>query len=106
MFLSRGRRSIWLWLHHHAQVFSNQGSRRFGDPRDYLYREAIRIGLLYQTDNVLFENVVGIISKKDKAESFLHIMVADLDSAGYDTDAAILNVAAYGAPQNRRRVFH
>ena len=85
--------------------FSNQGCRKSGDPRDYLYREAIRIALLYQTDYILFENVMGIISKKDKGRSFLHIMVADLELAGYETDAAILNAAAYGAPQNRRRLF-
>ena len=70
--------------------FSNRGSRKSGDPRDYLYREAIRIALLYQTEYILFENVIGIISKKDRGQSFMHIMVADLEKSGHGADAAIL----------------
>lgn len=61
--------------------------------------------MLYQTDFVLIENVMGIISKKDNGKSFLQIMVQDMQTAGYKTDAAILNAAAYGAPQNQRRGF-
>ena len=43
--------------------FSQQGSWKPGDPRDYLDRQAIRIALLYQVDYILMENVMGIISK-------------------------------------------
>ena len=85
--------------------FSHQGARKPGDPRDYLYRQAIRIALLYNVDYILMQNVMGIISKTDKSDSFLHIMVQDMQKAEYKTDAAVLDAAGYGAPQNRRRVF-
>lgn len=102
---TKGRKPNMIVASPPCTSFSHQGSRKPGDPRDYLYRQAIRIALLYQVDYILMENGMGIISKTDKGDSFLQIMVQDMQKAGYKTDAAVLNAAGYGAPQNRRRVF-
>lgn len=52
---------------------------------------------------VIWENVKGVLSKKNKHnyEKYLH----ELEKIGYTNQTFILNAKDYGLPQNRERVF-
>jgi len=86
-----------------------------GDPRDRLYRDYIDVVQALDPTFILFENVTGLLSKKNPdGRPFIDIIIDDLSSLDYrltfaspkiSTPYLVLNAADYGVPQVRNRVF-
>lgn len=82
---------------------------------DTLYREYLKLVKELKPSFIVFENVKGILSKKDKnGIKFIDLITADFRELGYSfesenekvkTDYIVLNAADYGVPQERERVF-
>lgn len=82
---------------------------------DKLYIEYVKLVKKLRPSFIIFENVRGIISKKDgRKRRYIDIISSDFRKLGYNfnsenesikTDYLILNAADYGVPQTRQRVF-
>ncbi len=70
--------------------------------RSGLYREAIRIAENNKAQVLCFENVMGLV-QRNWGRDFKEI-VADLDAAGWDCAAAVIDARLF-VPQSRQRVF-
>ncbi|KAA0549795.1 DNA cytosine methyltransferase [Bacillus sp. BGMRC 2118] len=113
-----------------CQTFSLAGPARSGtkemrealknDPRNTLYKHFFDLVNKIKPKFVVFENVVGIASKKVESEGLsnkesqvIELICDELDSMGYKTEIGesfteryqILNAADYGVPQYRKRII-
>lgn len=89
-----------------CQPFSTLGKLQgFEDERNRgtLFFEIMDIITSHDTKVVVLENVKNLINH-DKGRTFSRIR-QELDNAGYDVNAQILNSQDYGIPQRRNRVF-
>lgn len=71
--------------------------------RTGLYEDGLRILKAKQPKFSIIENVAALTQIKFKKE--FRQMFKDLDNAGYNSYAEVLNAKHYGVPQNRERVF-
>lgn len=76
------------------------------DERNYLYKYYAKFLQRYKPKYFVFENVMGILSAKDK-DGKLHFekMLKLFKKVGYKCNHYILNAKDYGIPQNRKRVI-
>lgn len=90
-----------------CQPFSNAGMRKgVDDPRGKLYLECLRIVLSKMPKVVVFENVKGLMSSKNKDGSSLALAIkSDLEKIGYTVSMKILKASDYEVPQNRERLI-
>ncbi|WP_064687188.1 DNA cytosine methyltransferase [Enterococcus faecalis] len=90
-----------------CQPFSTAGSRLgISDERGNLYLECLRVINAKKPKVVIFENVRGILSIKNKDGSKLVDTIREsLEELGYNVQIKLLNASDYGVPQNRYRVF-
>jgi len=94
-----------------CETFSTAGSksRSFYDHRQQLYSEAIRIANIVNAKVILFENVIGIKSKKvEKGGKRLIIddLLDELSANGYKYYLqTTLRADDFGIPQRRERFF-
>jgi DNA (cytosine-5)-methyltransferase 1 len=94
-----------------CETFSTAGSksRSFYDHRQQLYFETIRLSKIIKPRIILFENVVGILSKKTvKGGDRLIIedIIDDLAEIGFTHSIQIvLDSTDFGVPQKRKRYF-
>lgn len=81
---------------------------------DSLYTEFIEVVKILSPKFVVFENVKGILSKKNGHEKVIDMILSELTELGYSfrsnnkeirTEYVVLNAADYGVPQTRERVF-
>lgn len=89
-----------------CQPFSTLGKLQgFDDEknRGTLFFEIMDIITKHDTKVVVLENVKNLINH-DKGQTFARIK-KELDEAGYDVNAEILNSQDFGIPQRRNRVF-
>lgn len=92
-----------------CQDISLAGKRRglFNDDgtqtRSGLFFDALRIIETTRPKVAIAENVKNLTSKKFNAQ--FQIVLASLESAGYNNYWQVLNAKDYGVPQNRERVF-
>lgn len=86
-----------------CQGFSTAGKRNFGDPRNSLFGEFVRLLEGLKPKVFVMENVKGMI-KGPMKRIFLQIMQA-LRGAGYHVEAQVMNAKFYGVPQSRERVI-
>lgn len=86
-----------------CQGFSSAGKRDFHDPRNQLFREAVRVLDVFKPQAFICENVRGMVSGKMKL-IFRDIMQA-FRAVGYTLSARLLNAAYFGVAQNRFRVI-
>lgn len=86
-----------------CQGFSQAGKQEVNDPRNFLYREFVRIVNEAKPAMFLGENVPGLLSmlKGDVIQRICE----DFAACGYDIQWDILNAADYGVPQNRKRII-
>jgi len=88
-----------------CQSFSMKGKRILSgsgeDPRDYLFREFMRVAEIIRPDVAVIENVKGIISAR--SGKIRNEIVKDFHEMGYSVDYRVLNAADYGVPQVRER---
>jgi DNA (cytosine-5)-methyltransferase 1 len=105
-----------------CQSFSSIGARSAAwpvrqkwleDDRDRLYLEYVKLVKELKPAFLVFENVQGILTKKDSAGNrYIDLVVRAIKDCGYTTsfsdhsaDYIELNAADYGVPQIRERVF-
>ena len=85
------------------------------DIRDNLYRHYLEIVEAIGPESIVFENVRGILSKKDETgKPYIHRIISDFEALDYTFESEnkeieskylLLNAANFGVPQNRQRVF-
>ena len=77
-----------------------------GDKRNYLFRYYAKFLEHYAPKFFVFENVLGLLSAKDKnGERYFDMMREAFKQLGYSTVYAILNADDYGVPQKRKRII-
>jgi DNA (cytosine-5)-methyltransferase 1 len=88
-----------------CQGFSLIGKRMLDDPRNSLVMEYLRIVREIQPRAFVFENVPGLTVGDHR--TFLDELVAEFRKLGYrmPTEWQVLDAAAFGTPQHRRRLF-
>jgi DNA (cytosine-5)-methyltransferase 1 len=82
---------------------SNQKTRGFDNPENWLFLEFLRVVNILTPDWTLFENVTGI--SETEGGFFLNELISGLENLGYTCSSWILNAADYGVPQLRKRLF-
>jgi DNA (cytosine-5)-methyltransferase 1 len=88
-----------------CQSWSEAGSLRgINDSRGQLFFDYIRILKDKRPKFFLAENVVGMLSSRH-TEAVEHIKKL-FENAGYNLSITLINVADYGIPQDRKRVFY
>ena len=76
------------------------------DKRNYLFRYYALFLKKYLPKYFVFENVVGLLSARDKSKKYYFEEMKDLfQENGYTVEYRILNSSHYGVPQNRKRVI-
>ena len=91
---------------HNCQDFSSIGKNDLSNGRSILYNRTLEIiekELNPKPKYVLWENVLGLLSKKhiEHFNHYLHTM----EFLGYKNYVGIVNPLDFGIPQNRERVF-
>lgn len=86
-----------------CQGFSMAGARQLDDPRNYLFRQQMRLVRELQPKHVVIENVAGMIRGKMKAVA--GEIVSELKHEGYRVAAGLLEAQYFGVAQYRPRVF-
>ncbi|MCY7382336.1 MAG: DNA (cytosine-5-)-methyltransferase [Microcoleus sp. CAN_BIN18] len=87
-----------------CQPFSICGKKRgFEDTRGTLFFEICKILKIKQPQVIVLENVKHLIHH-DKGNT-LRVIIASLESLGYNVNCKILNAKDFGVPQHRERIF-
>ncbi len=87
-----------------CQSFSISGSRGgLGDDRGILFREVVRIASKHRPKVVLMENVKHLL-QIDGGRA-METIRKEFDAIGYSFQHALLNLADFGVPQARWRVY-
>ena len=82
-------------------IAGNIGRKFIDDPRNYLFKEFVRIVSVVKPEFFVMENVQRLFTN----EIIRHEIVLSLESLGYNLDCKVLNASEYDVPQHRRRVF-
>ncbi len=77
----------------------NNHTRR-NDPRNALYERVARLVEIAKPENVLIENVSTVVHGKEKA---VQRSIDVIRALGYEVDSGIVDLAAIGVPQKRKR---
>lgn len=85
---------------------SRSKTKMVGDKRNYLYRHYAEFLKKYRPKYFVFENVLGLLSAKDKdGTSHFENMQKLFKEYGYSTEFQPLNASDYGVLQNRKRII-
>ena len=86
-----------------CQGFSTVGKGEVADDRNQLFREFVRVVKLTSPKVVLFENVTGLVAKKNAP--VLKQIFSLFEKLGYTMEARVLSAEEYGVPEVRRRTI-
>ncbi|MBN1518154.1 DNA cytosine methyltransferase [Candidatus Sumerlaeota bacterium] len=86
-----------------CQGFSLAGTRNYGDTRNRLFEEYVRLLAGLRPKVFVMENVAGMIKGKMRA-AFREILLT-LKSAGYQVRCCLMNAMHYGVAQSRERLI-
>lgn len=86
-----------------CQGFSTVGKGEVHDERNQLFKEFVRIVKLTRPKFILFENVTGLVAKKN--EVILKKIFLYFEKLGYNMDARVLDASEFGVPERRRRAI-
>lgn len=88
-----------------CQDWSNAGKQDLSTGRSLLYKKTLEIikKLNPKPKYIIWENVLGLISKKHK--QYFDIYLNELENLGYTNTWKVLNAKDFGIPQSRNRVF-
>jgi DNA (cytosine-5)-methyltransferase 1 len=86
-----------------CQGFSTAGKRDFGDKRNQLFKEYVRLLRGLRPKVFVMENVSGMV-KGDMKLIFAEILT-ELKASGYAVKARLLNAMYFGVPQSRERMI-
>ncbi|TNJ38508.1 DNA cytosine methyltransferase [Chlorobaculum thiosulfatiphilum] len=85
---------------------SRDKNKMIGDKRNYLYVYYAEFLKRYRPKYFVFENVMGLLSAKDKdGNPYLAAMIDLFRKNGYETEYEILSSEEYGVLQSRKRVI-
>jgi DNA (cytosine-5)-methyltransferase 1 len=86
-----------------CQGFSTVGKGEVEDERNLLFKEFVRIVKATDPKIILFENVTGLVAKKN--QNILKQIFQYFEKLGYNMDARVLSAEEYGVPEKRRRTI-
>lgn len=86
-----------------CQGFSTVGKGDVLDERNVLFKEFVRVVKIVEPKIIIFENVTGILAKKN--EKTLKAIFKSFQSLGYVMDARVLSSEEFGVPSRRRRTI-
>ena len=86
-----------------CQGYSTHGKRIEDDPRNFLFKQFIRLAKEVRPKAILIENVKGLLTFRKGY--FRNLICDELNSIGYNVAARVLCAADYGVPQLRHRIF-
>jgi len=86
-----------------CQGFSTIGRGESDDQRNQLFKEFIRIVRTLNPTYILFENVAGLLAKKNRET--LNAVITSFEALGYRLKIKVLQAQHYGVPQRRRRTI-
>lgn len=86
-----------------CQGFSTVGRGEVQDERNLLFKEFVRIVKITQPKVILFENVTGLVARKN--EAILKKIFQYFERLGYNMDARVLSAEEFGVPEKRRRTI-
>jgi DNA (cytosine-5)-methyltransferase 1 len=101
--LTRGQRIDMVVGGPPCQGFSTVGRGLVGDERNQLFKEFVRIVKITKPKIILFENVTGLVAKKN--EVILKQIFQYFERLGYNMDARVLSAEEFGVPEKRRRAI-
>lgn len=100
-----------------CQGFSRAGLRKKDDPRNFLFKEYLRVISEIEPNYVVMENVVGLLDMQFEGFEGISgkvyedgtvtpdILKSELASLGYTANMKVLDASNYGVPQRRNRVI-
>jgi DNA (cytosine-5)-methyltransferase 1 len=86
-----------------CQGFSTVGKGLVHDVRNQLFKEFVRIVKITNPKIILFENVTGLVAKKN--EKILQKIFLYFEKLGYNMEARVLSAEEFGVPERRRRTI-
>lgn len=86
-----------------CQGFSTAGKGNPADPRNFLWREYMRVVREVRPRAVVLENVSALTHRRNG--DHLSGIMEELEGLGYSFAYGVLNAADYGVPQARRRLI-
>jgi DNA (cytosine-5)-methyltransferase 1 len=86
-----------------CQGFSKAGPKKVDDTRNSLYLQMLSTVEKLQPKIFIAENVDGL--RQNFGGKYLKEIIKDFSSIGYRVEYRILDAAAFGLPQHRRRIF-
>lgn len=86
-----------------CQGFSKAGPKRVDDERNALYQEMKRAVAVLKPTIFIAENVDGL--HQNFGGHYLKSIIDDFADLGYSVEFKILDAAAFGVPQHRRRII-
>lgn len=86
-----------------CQGFSTAGKRQWGDPRNSLFREYVRLVEGLQPRVFVMENVSGLV--KGKMKLAFKVIMESLKATGYTVRCKLLDAAWFNVPQHRKRLI-
>lgn len=86
-----------------CQGFSTVGKGDAQDERNSLFKHFIRVVKILDPKIVIFENVTGILARKN--EFTLRKIFKEFERLGYNIDAEVLDASDFGVPSRRRRTI-
>lgn len=86
-----------------CQGFSTVGRGAADDERNSLFKQFIRVVKITEPKIVIFENVTGMLAKKN--QKTLSSIFKAFEKLGYNMDARVMSAEEYGVPSKRRRTI-
>jgi len=86
-----------------CQGFSTAGKRVMNDPRNYLFKEYVRLLRGLKPKVFVMENVSGMV--KGKMKLIFADILKELKESGYQVKARLLNAMYFNVPQSRQRII-
>lgn len=95
--------TVWNIGTYNCQGFSSMGNRVIDDPRNFLYKEYVRILKHVQPYAFIGENVQGLLTMANG--EVIDQIIRDFSDVGYNVSYQLVNAADYGVPQDRLRII-
>lgn len=86
-----------------CQGMSTVGKGDPNDPRNFLFKEFVRVVSELKPDYILLENVTGMVGRKNQA--IVDGITNEFGRLGYSLEPRVLTASHYGVPERRRRTI-
>ncbi|VVB65704.1 Modification methylase MthTI [Candidatus Gugararchaeum adminiculabundum] len=86
-----------------CQGMSTVGKGDPNDPRNFLFKEFVRVVGVLKPDYVLLENVTGMVGRKN--QNIVDGIIKEFGRYGYRLEPKVLTSSQYGVPERRKRTI-